>query len=213
MICDKCGEVIFTNNYGRVAARDSERQRDIVKCYCLDCYLPTLQKRYPVYAAWKSKIKKKCDTCGKLLLATEEFFNLNRSGEYGLSNTCHSCTHLNSNVNSKINAHVRRVNMAKVTRKFNMRQWFDTVGYFNYSCAYCGDKTKKLCQDHIIPISKLGDHTKNNIVPACQSCNSKKRDHNMEEWYIKQDFFNDDRYNKILTWVSKKNLQDTLLPR
>ena len=29
-------------------------------------------------------------------------------------------------------------------------------------------------KDHVIPISKGGHNTKENIVPACQSCNNKK---------------------------------------
>ena len=33
---------------------------------------------------------------------------------------------------------------------------------------------KRLTMDHITPISKGGAHTASNIVPACQSCNSKK---------------------------------------
>ena len=31
-------------------------------------------------------------------------------------------------------------------------------------------------RDHVIPISKGGNNTKENIVPACGSCNSKKKD-------------------------------------
>ena len=33
---------------------------------------------------------------------------------------------------------------------------------------------ERLTQDHVIPLSKGGQHIKENIVPACPSCNSKK---------------------------------------
>jgi len=55
-------------------------------------------------------------------------------------------------------------------------QWETIKAQFGYRCAYCGHKVKKLTQDHIIPLSKGGSHTMSNIVPACKSCNSKKRD-------------------------------------
>jgi 5-methylcytosine-specific restriction endonuclease McrA len=42
------------------------------------------------------------------------------------------------------------------------------------SCAYCGDIPDKLTQDHVIPLSKGGAHSFENIVPACVSCNSSK---------------------------------------
>ena len=47
------------------------------------------------------------------------------------------------------------------------------LGY-NNRCVYCGDATKKLTQDHIVPLSLGGAHCLSNIVPACGVCNSKK---------------------------------------
>jgi 5-methylcytosine-specific restriction endonuclease McrA len=40
-------------------------------------------------------------------------------------------------------------------------------------CYYCQEKAK-LTLDHVIPLSKGGQHTKTNVVPACAPCNSKK---------------------------------------
>ncbi len=44
-----------------------------------------------------------------------------------------------------------------------------------HSCQYCGS-TKRLTLDHIIPRSKGGQHTWNNVVTACEKCNSFKGD-------------------------------------
>jgi 5-methylcytosine-specific restriction endonuclease McrA len=52
-------------------------------------------------------------------------------------------------------------------------EWKEIKRHYNYKCVYCGEK-KLLTQDHIIPVSKGGHHIKENIVPACKSCNSKK---------------------------------------
>lgn len=42
-----------------------------------------------------------------------------------------------------------------------------------YRCHYCGQK-KELIREHVIPVSKEGGYTKENIVPACKGCNSSK---------------------------------------
>ncbi|MBD2576857.1 HNH endonuclease [Oscillatoria sp. FACHB-1406] len=44
-----------------------------------------------------------------------------------------------------------------------------------HRCQYCGS-TKKLTLDHVIPRSKGGKHTWDNVVTACERCNSQKGD-------------------------------------
>jgi 5-methylcytosine-specific restriction endonuclease McrA len=53
------------------------------------------------------------------------------------------------------------------------QEWNDIKKQYKYKCVYCG-QVKPLSQDHIVPISKGGNHIKENIVPACKSCNSIK---------------------------------------
>lgn len=55
-------------------------------------------------------------------------------------------------------------------------EWKELKEQYNQCCAYCCKHTDRLTMDHIIPISKGGTHTKENIVPACKSCNSSKGD-------------------------------------
>jgi 5-methylcytosine-specific restriction endonuclease McrA len=56
---------------------------------------------------------------------------------------------------------------------FTSDQWMLILKKYKYMCAYC-NKADNLAQDHVIPLSKGGNHTANNIVPSCKSCNSKK---------------------------------------
>lgn len=45
----------------------------------------------------------------------------------------------------------------------------------NHACQYCGT-TKHLTLDHVLPRSKGGLHTWDNVVTACERCNSRKGD-------------------------------------
>jgi 5-methylcytosine-specific restriction endonuclease McrA len=51
-------------------------------------------------------------------------------------------------------------------------------------CRYCGQKVspKKLTMDHIVPISRGGRTTRNNVAPACKECNTKKKTMLPFEW-------------------------------
>ncbi|MEJ5299560.1 MAG: HNH endonuclease [Thermodesulforhabdaceae bacterium] len=44
-------------------------------------------------------------------------------------------------------------------------------------CYYCGAAVppNELTMDHIVPLVRGGRSTKSNIVPACKSCNNKKK--------------------------------------
>ena len=46
-------------------------------------------------------------------------------------------------------------------------------------CQYCGDKAESI--DHVIPRSRGGAHTWENVVAACERCNSSKRDRFLED--------------------------------
>lgn len=67
---------------------------------------------------------------------------------------------------------------AAVINDLTNRQWLEIQAAFDHCCAYCGKRAKgHLTQDHLTPLSKGGNHTVSNVVPACRSCNARKREH------------------------------------
>lgn len=58
-------------------------------------------------------------------------------------------------------------------------QWKEILAVHRHRCAYCGTKPKKgrMTMDHITPLSRGGEHTAANVIPACRSCNGKKHVH------------------------------------
>jgi len=50
----------------------------------------------------------------------------------------------------------------------------------HYTCQYCGS-THNLTLDHVIPLSRGGSHTWDNVVTACERCNQRKGDRTPEE--------------------------------
>lgn len=52
----------------------------------------------------------------------------------------------------------------------------------NYTCVYCGKKSEYLEVDHVLPRSRGGLDTLDNLVCACRSCNRSKSDKTPEEW-------------------------------
>jgi 5-methylcytosine-specific restriction endonuclease McrA len=78
------------------------------------------------------------------------------------------------------------------------RRWVE----FDHCCAYCGiDGDMHI--EHVIPISKGGEHHLGNIVPACQRCNYSKNSAPVEEWYKAQPFFSDAKWQKIQDILTK----------
>ena len=50
-----------------------------------------------------------------------------------------------------------------------------------HTCQYCGNRTKDLTIDHVVPRRQEGDHTWENVVSACIPCNRKKAGHTPAE--------------------------------
>ena len=59
-------------------------------------------------------------------------------------------------------------------KKRNFIKW-----YWAYECAYCGlfcgENSKILEIDHIVPRSRDGSSKISNLIPACASCNKSKK--------------------------------------
>ncbi len=51
----------------------------------------------------------------------------------------------------------------------------------NHTCQYCGKKDKNLSADHVIPKSKGGESSWENVVAACFLCNNKKANKTPQE--------------------------------
>ncbi len=49
-------------------------------------------------------------------------------------------------------------------------------------CAYCGAATTALQRDCVLPISRGGRYTLENVVPACRSCNASKSNDEVTRW-------------------------------
>lgn len=71
----------------------------------------------------------------------------------------------------------RKASEKEIINTLTSEEWIDILKEHKFRCAYCGcgfTLFDRETRDHIIPISKGGNNIKENIVPACRSCNSKK---------------------------------------
>lgn len=96
-------------------------------------------------------------------------------------------------------------------------EWGDCKNYFSdmngdWCCAYCGLlqelHTKKylnriiytdLHKDHV---DDKGANDLSNCIPACNSCNSSKKQSPMRNWYMTRTFFDIGKLQKIERWLN-----------
>lgn len=65
----------------------------------------------------------------------------------------------------------------------SQRDWLRLVRRYDGRCFYC-KAPGRMSMDHVIPVSRGGRHAIGNLVPACLSCNSSKRQRTIMEWRI-----------------------------
>ena len=76
-----------------------------------------------------------------------------------------------------------------------------------HKCQYCGS-TKNLTIDHIIPRSRGGEDTWENLVVACMPCNTRKSDKLLEETNLKLASVPRKPINKMLFTLDRANVQE-----
>ncbi|GAB2875660.1 HNH endonuclease [Nocardioides pacificus] len=75
----------------------------------------------------------------------------------------------------------RKVRMGRVEHDLSPEQWEALQSAWG-GCAYCGVSDKPLQRDCVLPISRGGRYTLDNIAPACGSCNASKCNDEVTGW-------------------------------
>lgn len=71
--------------------------------------------------------------------------------------------------------------MDKADNDLTDGQWDQIVGAWG-GCAYCKAEDRSLQRDCVMPISRGGRYTLENVVPACASCNASKHNDEVTSW-------------------------------
>lgn len=106
-----------------------------------------------------------------------------------------------------------KISNYRITRKpkqhnITKSEWEICKKYLNYQCAYCGvslEENKNMYnQDfHKDHVAHDGTNDLSNCVPACKRCNCSKWETNFKNWYVENDFYSEERFNKILKWINE----------
>ena len=74
---------------------------------------------------------------------------------------------------------VRRV--AAADNDLTAAEWASILAGWE-GCCYCGATGVPLQRDCVLPISRGGRYTLENVVPACRSCNASKSNDEVTSW-------------------------------
>jgi 5-methylcytosine-specific restriction endonuclease McrA len=83
-----------------------------------------------------------------------------------------------------------RVKRAGATGSFTAEEWRDLLDYYCHRCAYClrpENEAGLMTSDHMVPLSRGGAGSIDNIAPACERCNGSKRDKTVLEFICWQE--------------------------
>jgi 5-methylcytosine-specific restriction endonuclease McrA len=75
----------------------------------------------------------------------------------------------------------RKRRMARLTHDLSDAQWAALTAEWQ-GCAYCGATDRALQRDCVLPISRGGRYTLENVVPACGSSNASKCNDEVTSW-------------------------------
>ena len=78
-------------------------------------------------------------------------------------------------------ARKRKRRMERVEHDLSAEQWTALQAAWG-GCAYCGVAGRPLQRDCVLPISRGGRYTLDNIAPACGSCNASKCNDEVTGW-------------------------------
>lgn len=122
-------------------------------------------------------------------------------------------------INTRRSWQLRRIRMKSVGGFTTELQWRKILKQQCYRCVMCGRrfcKSRPPTKDHIIPVSRGGDHSYENIQALCKSCNSSKNNTidftNLVSWGIySEKKISEVRYGDVMLetpyrWAGKNDI-------
>jgi len=197
-VCDQIKSICSTYNGNKcMACYCNDRKEKCSKCNRLRI-VNTRDNGRPICAKCNEKHRlKKCSIC-------KEYKAIAKRKE----NICYDCYYEEYNSRPEVIArkYFDLSNRKKLYEKgnFSKADWLAIMNQFKWRCFYCNIKLKRGTRtvDHIIPITKNGKHIKENIIPCCRSCNSRKNNMDPSMWMQKIGL-EGDKFNYIINSVKK----------
>lgn len=93
---------------------------------------------------------------------------------------CADCQKEHWKEEQRLKIQLYRARKAGTPATLTLGQWISTLKRYTHHCAYCQIGPYEVLE-HYIPLTLGGGTTEENCVPACQSCNLKKRNEHPEK--------------------------------
>lgn len=128
------------------------------------------------------------------------------------SKQCKQCVNIKRSVERNKRRHNKFISKEKCRTgevpELTLAEWKECMLHFKGCCAYCGKpegrtKAEKLDRDHLIPISKGGKTVKNNVIPACRTCNRGRGNRDWQSWFRESEHYDAEREARIIAWQKR----------
>ena len=195
--CSKCGEIKHISKF----YKDKNRKYGVMKI-CKECR-KIYEKKYKDKHREEIKEKQRQSYYENIEERREYHRNWKREHKENVAKTNKKQEMVNPH--NRLNSHNRRrLKLENQGRGINKIQWQEMMLFFDFKCAYSGEyiggNSDKRTIDHIVALDNGGEHEIWNLVPMYQPYNSSKRNNNMLEWYLEQEYFDIDRLTRIYEW-------------
>ena len=199
-VCSSCGDILLntTDNFRKVTKSYSSKCK---KCECKaskQWYDSHKEQRAEHDKIYYQEHKERKQETSKIWYQNNREKRLEYWQEYRKSERGKRAI-----AAKRFNDHNRRRLLKQNQGKgITAEQYKEVMSFFDWKCAYSGEKLKKDTRtlDHIISLKQGGDHEIWNLVPMTRSLNSSKQEKDMLEWYREQDFYSEARLAKIYEW-------------
>ena len=137
---------------------------------------PNLKCAKDIYAIGGTKC---CSKCGKRQPVDRDHFGSCNGGR-NVRGICRACIRTNSKEHYRKNPEQMKARVKKSKSYRIVQTWAGSEQLSallikqDWKCGYCGVHMSAPTVDHKIPVSRGGTDAKENLIAACQPCNSRK---------------------------------------